>query len=846
MRQVLHVTWYRYRATFVRQLSSYLTIVLLIGVIGGVALASVAAARRTQSSYPVFLASTNPSTLTMAVYGQSNGTPIGQTSIKSEISQLADVSHVVTAVALPIAALTANGAPRLSTLGSTIAVGSLDGMMMSQDRLVLLNGQRWDQRRADEVVMTSGAARQFGIHVGQTINFGLYTPAQQALKGFGTPQVKPTLEVHARLVDVAGFNTQIVQDDVDQTWGFIFVDRALIERAARVVPGGLSPVLYGIQLRHGATDVAAVESQLIKLVPRSAVYEFHVADTVTHQVELSIKPESVALGAFGAIAALACLVLAAQAVWRLLRRGDQDREVMRALGASLRSNVFEGLVGSLIAVGSGTILALALAVVLSPLSPLGPVRPVYPDRGFNVDATVMLAGAAALLGGLSLVAFAWSIRGASHVSARRRALRRFGSVSGGRVRGSLLPVSGTVGVRFALDPGRGRQSVPVRSVLAGTALAVALVVSTLTFANGLGTLISHPPLYGWNWNYLLNPTNDVPPAALAALNHDPTVAQWSGADYTDIEIDNQEVPIILQRVGAKVAPPILSGHGVQSSHQIVLGAATLAQLHKKIGDVVEVSLGVPKNRPYYIAPTPLTIVGTATLPAVGFASFIAEHTSMGRGALLPTNFTNVAFSGHSPDPNLDGPGLVFVRTRPGVSASAGRADMQRIARIADQTFAHDKAALGNSLGVLGVLRPMQIVNYRSIGSTPVILAGGLALGAVLALGISLASSVRRRRRDLATLKTLGFTHRQLAAAIAWQASVAAGVGVAVGIPFGVVAGRSLWTLFARSINAVPNPTVPVLAVVLVGLGTIVFANAVAALPGRSAARTPAALVLRSE
>ena len=39
---------------------------------------------------------------------------------------------------------------------------------------------------------------------------------------------------------------------------------------------------------------------------------------------------------------------------------------------------------------------------------------------------------------------------------------------------------------------------------------------------------------------------------------------------------------------------------------------------------------------------------------------------------------------------------------------------------------------------------------------------------------------------------------------------------------------------------------PVLSAILVGLGALVFANVVAALPGRIAARTPTALVLRTE
>ena len=133
------------------------------------------------------------------------------------------------------------------------------------------------------------------------------------------------------------------------------------------------------------------------------------------------------------------------------------------------------------------------------------------------------------------------------------------------------------------------------------------------------------------------------------------------------------------------------------------------------------------------------------------------------------------------------------------------------------------------------------MNYRSIGATPVMLAGGLAAGAIVALALTLVASVRHRRRDLALLKALGFTPRQLAAVVAWQATVTAAVGVIVGIPVGIILGRQLWTLFARNIDAVPDPTVPVVSVILVGLGALVFANLVAALPGRIAARTPTAV-----
>ena len=62
-RAVLRVAWYRFRTTFRHRLGGFLTIALLLGVIGGIAMGSMAGARRTESSFSTFLASTNPSNL---------------------------------------------------------------------------------------------------------------------------------------------------------------------------------------------------------------------------------------------------------------------------------------------------------------------------------------------------------------------------------------------------------------------------------------------------------------------------------------------------------------------------------------------------------------------------------------------------------------------------------------------------------------------------------------------------------------------------------------------------------------------------------------------------------------
>ena len=62
---VFRVAWYRFLATFGHRWAGYLTVVLLVGLVGGVAMGAVAGARRTQSSFPAYLASTNPSDLSI-------------------------------------------------------------------------------------------------------------------------------------------------------------------------------------------------------------------------------------------------------------------------------------------------------------------------------------------------------------------------------------------------------------------------------------------------------------------------------------------------------------------------------------------------------------------------------------------------------------------------------------------------------------------------------------------------------------------------------------------------------------------------------------------------------------
>ena len=129
---------------------------------------------------------------------------------------------------------------------------------------------------------------------------------------------------------------------------------------------------------------------------------------------------------------------------------------------------------------------------------------------------------------------------------------------------------------------------------------------------------------------------------------------------------------------------------------------------------------------------------------------------------------------------------------------------------------------------------------------PALLAGGLAAGAVAALTLTLLTAVRRRRRDFALLKALGCTRRQLASVLAWQSSVSVAFGMVAGISLGILFGRAMWDLFAHELFALPKSTIPALDIGLVALGTLVWANVIAAIPGRRGANTKTSVILNAE
>ena len=211
--------------------------------------------------------------------------------------------------------------------------------------------------------------------------------------------------------------------------------------------------------------------------------------------------------------------------------------------------------------------------------------------------------------------------------------------------GPVPPVSAAVGARLALEPGRGRTAVPIRSALAGTAVALAAVAAAFTFGTNLVRLVNTPRLYGQTWQVSVDvgfgqiPQRDVE----TFLRQQPGVSGWTFGNHGYATIAGRHVATIgiTGAEGPAMFPTLLEGRAPQARDEIVLGSKTLAGAHRHVGQTVMVALQGENT------PRTMLVVGRAVFPFFGQGE--VTPTGLGDGAALL-----------DPGPNPDGFNFVLV------------------------------------------------------------------------------------------------------------------------------------------------------------------------------------------
>ena len=534
----------------------------------------------------------------------------------------------------------------------------------------------------------------------------------------------------------------------------------------------------------------------------------------------AIRLESGALLTFAALAAVAALLLVGQTLGRQIFLESVEDPTLRALGMTRGELVGVALVRAALIGVAGAAVAVAAAVSLSPLTPIGLARRAELHPGLSADLAVLAPGALAVVTLVAVCAAmpAWR---ASRTHAGALGVVELPSpgrpsrVAGAFARASFPPAAVT-GVRLALEPGRGRTAVPVRSAIAGAAAAVCALTAAGVFGASLAWLAGTPAAYGWTWNVSVGNFASIPEARRAARMLDATqgVDGYLGAVTGELLVDGRRLEVMAIEQGKGTVPlAVLEGHEPGRPSEVALGATTLRRLGKHIGDTVALA----------VSPGQLSqrrrVVGRMVLSAGPLDSAIAP----GKGAVVDIE----AFRRLAPEV---APQVFLVRLDPATDRSRTIDGLQR--------------AFPGTL-----IRPLahpDISDVQRVGYLPGLLAGLVALLALGTVTHALVSSVRRRRRDLAVLKTLGFLQRQVSATVAWQATAFATAALLAGVPLGVAGGRWAWRLVATSLGVVPEPVVPPLGVLAIAAGALLTANLIAAGPGWVAGRLRPAFVLRSE
>ena len=803
--------WYWFVRSLRARARAYAGVALLLALLGGLTLASFAGARRTASAYPRFREAGRALDVQVNAGDFENENP--------EVArQMPGVTETASYAAFLAGVVHPDGTPDLESPLAEVA-GSLDGLYFTHDRFAVTEGRMPDPSRVDEIAINEHA--RVGLRVGQRLDIGVFDPTfEEAVYSDSPPPPVDRLQV--TIVGIGIFPDEVVQDDTDRLARALFTP-AFSARERRWA----TYVWTGAAVQGGQAGVDRFKRAYVAALPEGAPASFREMTTVVARTQEAVRPLAVALGVFGALAAVATLLLVGQALVRLLRSDRDDLATLRAMGAPPRLVSMLSVPGLAAAVGAGAAGAIAVAVALSPLAPIGPLRKVEADPGFAFDWTVLLAGPVGFVLALGAIGLVAALRQAPHrrqARARLEVSRR--STVAGTVSAAGLPLPAVTGMRLALESGEGRTAVPARAALGGAVVAVVALVAALVFGTSLRALVDDPKLYGWDWDLTVMDEagygNIEVRKASELLDGDPAVGGWSGAFFQSIDLEGVDVPALGISSGAPVTPPLLEGRAVRAPDEIVLGRRTATALGKRIGDRVVLAPG-ERDQPF-------RVVGIAVFPTVG--PVLGAYTSLGDGAMLLYD----QIPGW--DEISEGPKALFVRFAPGADREATY-----------ERLAESLSGIGvfrGSAEPLPVQRPAEIVNYESMGVTPALLGGVLVLAAVVSLGLALASGVGRRRRDLSILKSLGFTRRQVSATVVWQSSLIVAVGLAVGVPLGVALGRWLWILFAERLPVVARPSVPVLVLAGLACALVVLANLVAAVPARRAGRTPVAAVLRSE
>jgi len=784
------------RAEWRARWGSWIGLALIVALAGGAVLALSAGARRTDTAYPRFLRAERAADVFLF---------LTDPKLQAPVERLPAVRDFASATALE---------PAETDLAPVVLTDSRLGHEI--DRFKLVAGRPLDEGRPDEALVSFLVATSRHLHVGSELTIPFLT---------GAPS--PTA-VTFRVVGIEAAPGEFPPRST--TFNLpVYLSPAFLRTpvGALAEEGNGSAVQLAVRLRHGARDVppflAAVERRAMGPVGSTVIADQTVG------IQRSLHLQAVALWLMAGFAGLATALILSQLFVRQAVEETDDHATLRALGMTPGQLFASGFVRVGATGIAGAASAVMLAAALSPLLPLGTARVAEPHPGIAFDATALGIGALGVLLLVGLIGAAVLFSSTSRVgepSTKTRSERP--SSVGNILTRPPLPLVVNTGVRLAVQPGHGRSAVPVRATITAMTIGVGAVAAALTFEASLAHLLATPALFGVTFDADVQPngnnSNVDTPSLAAALRGQPAVTAQAVA-LSGIPLQAGRVSfggLATTSVEGSLDPTVIEGRLPTARDEIMLGSRTLDDLHAHIGQTIQVSVASLTRG------VPMRIVGRGVLAAV------QDSEQLGRGAVITfaalAKFGALAPPGFGVPPPKD----LYVRFRPGAGEERAITSVSHL--------------LGgpSKVSIYRPIEPADVANFGQVTNLPEILAGLLGLIATATMAHLLVSAVRRRRRDLAVLKSLGFVPGQVSATVAWQATTVGLIATVIGLPLGLTAGRAAWSAVASQVGVVVEPKVPWAAVAILALAALVVANLVAAGPALVAGRIRPAVVLRSE
>jgi putative ABC transport system permease protein len=793
---------------------SLVLVTLLVGVIAAIAIAAFAGARRTDSAYARYREEANePEALVLSCPG---GSPAPTTDLPA-VQRLPEVQASTIGAYALANVRDLDGEPLFyehEELNGTIA-GLRDPAGASVIQPKLLAGRL--PTAADEVAVSWGETDARRPAVGEAIDVFM-VPRSAVDEGRFPTATENLLGIRVRVTGEVLMPGELTGDQSTVWTSPAFI--AAHEEDAFMCDAGV------FQLRDGFDGTTSFLAGVYDIQARAFVLDI-TSEAI--YVSRTTHLDAIILRLLAVLAGFAGILVLGQSLVRRTSLGAVDTPILRALGMRRREIVLAAALPAVAVAAGGAVIAVAAAIASSSLFPIGVSAVAEPDPGIDVDLVAVAVGIVlvVLTTILSVVVPAlWTAGARAGVEGTieyRGAERP--SVIASAIARLPLPVSAGAGARLALEPGHGRTATPVRSAIVGLTMAVALMVAAFGFSASMDHFGATPRLWGVNFGFGAGQPfmgEAFENVAVPVIRDDPGIQNLASGNFQQYVSlagpggRSQDAVWALETIkGEQVATTMLEGRWPEAPGEIALGRETLSAVGLGVGDRVRVSVaGVVKE---------MAIVGIPVFPDFGFGPGLGRGVAMTMDALddfYPTVTHN----------------LVLGDFTPGAEPAAV---LQRLNREVLKDL--DAATALNDLDTIGTT-VSGTVESRGL---PLQLSVLFAFAAFATLAHVLLTSVRRRRRDLAILQTLGFRRGQVAATVAWQALTLAGLSLIVGVPIGILLGRLGWAAFAYRLGVVAEPVVSPLAVIVIPI-VLVVALLVSLGPGLVARRVRPATVLKAE